>query len=251
MSSDPASVPVLEDYRAPDSSHTLPPSGGRLPGGPMRLASSSVVAASLAAVLLLAGCKSDPQPAPAPTPPPATSRLHRFAYKADAPSNRETGAPLGEDAELTTPEGQTVHISDRRGKPVVLVFNRGFAGVICPYCTTYTAQLADRYDEIKALGAEVLLVYPTKDADQAKVAEFKAAVEDILKEEGEGGLPFPVYLDRGLVATTRFNLTGDLTKPSTFVLDAQGIVRYAYVGNAPDERPAIERIIEELRKLRG
>ncbi|MND01221.1 hypothetical protein D3C83_201290 [compost metagenome] len=60
-----------------------------------------------------------------------------------------------------------------------------------------------------------------------------------------------MFLDRGLTATMRFNLTGDLTKPSTFVLDRAGVIRYAYVGNAPDERPAVERVIEELRAAAG
>jgi peroxiredoxin len=178
--------------------------------------------------------------------------IHRFAFKADAPSNRDVGAPLpGEDAELTAPDGRVVKVSDYRGRPVVLVFNRGFAGFVCPYCTVYTAQLASRYEELRALGAEVLCVYPTRETSEDKVLEFTDAVNQVLAEEGAEALPFPVFLDRGLVATARFNLTGDLTKPSTFVLDRNGVVRYAYVGNSPDERPAVERVVEEVRAAAG
>jgi peroxiredoxin len=219
-----------------------------------------VLVAVAAGLLLAAGCAGDPALAPAPAPaPPAGhvleapkpgSKLHRYAFIADAPSNHETGAPLpGEDAPITAADGKVVHISDYRGRPLVLVFTRGFVGYICPYCATYTAQLAARYDEIKALGAEVLLIYPTRDTDEAKVLEFTDAVDQILEEEGQGSVPFPVFLDRGLVATSRFNLLGDLSKPSTFVLDREGVVRYAYVGSAPDERPAVERVLKELRAV--
>ena len=31
--------------------------------------------------------------------------------------------------------------------------------------------------------------------------------------------------------------------------DRQGVVRYAYVGEAPDDRPAIDRVLEEVRKV--
>ncbi|MBX3466142.1 MAG: peroxiredoxin family protein [Planctomycetes bacterium] len=205
--------------------------------------------AGLVVVLALAGCSgSPPEPAPEPAPPPRKSRLHRYAFKAEAPPNRDVGTPLpGEDAELTAPDGRVVRVSDYRGRPLILVFNRGFAGFVCPYCATYTAQLAARYQEIRALGGEVLLVYPTRDADEAKVLEFADAVNEILAEEGGDALPFPVFLDRGLAATVRFNLTGDITRPSTFVLDRAGVLRYAYVGSAPDERPAIDRVVEELR----
>jgi peroxiredoxin len=198
------------------------------------------------AVALLAGCGSnDKKPEEK-----KQSRLRQFTYKADAPSNRPTGVELpGEDAELTAPDGRTVKVSDYRGKPVLLVFTRGFMGSICPYCTTYTAQLAARREEIKALDATILLVYPTKETDEAKVKEFTDEVNLVLKEEGLEALPFPVFLDRGLAAVQRFNLSGDLSKPSTFVLDGKGVVRYCYVGEAPDDRPAIDRVVEELKKV--
>lgn len=209
---------------------------------------------ALIVVAVLAGCSGPGQAGGGAQPAVARPKtgIHRFAFKADAPSNRDVGAPLpGEDAQLTAPDGKVVNISDYRGRPVVLVFNRGFAGFVCPYCTTYTAQLATRYEEIRALGAEVLLVYPTRDTNEVKVLEFTDAVNEALREEGAEALPFPVFLDRGLAATVRFNLTGDITKPSTFVLDRHGVVRYAYVGNAPDERPAVDRVIEELRTVAG
>lgn len=205
---------------------------------------------ALALVAVLAtGCTSSATKPDKADKPAEGSKVRRFAFK-DVPSNREVGATLpGEDAELTAPDGRSVHVKDYRGRPVLLVFTRGFMGYICQYCLTYTAQLASKKGELEALGVTTLVVYPTKEQDEAKVKEFTDAVNQALEEEGLDALPFPVFLDRGLAAVSRFNLTGDLSKPSTFVLDRQGVVRYAYVGEAPDDRPAIDRVLEELRKV--
>lgn len=165
-------------------------------------------------------------------------------------SNRPTGAPLVEDeVTFVDPDGKGLALSALRGRPVVLVFNRGFAGYVCPYCVQYTAALAERTPALRALGAEVLVVYPTRDEDRAQIATFRRAVDELLAEEGTGELPFPVYLDLGLKATHRFGLDGELTRPSTFVLDAQGVVRFAYVGTDPDERPTMDRVEAEVRRV--
>ena len=176
-------------------------------------------------------------------------RIDRFAFR-DVDSNQPTGAPLNaEDAPLVASDGSTVQLADYRGKPVVLVFNRGYVGFICPYCSTYTAQIATRYDDITACGAEVLIVYPTREQDQAVIDDFIHQCNLLLEEEGTGELPFPIFLDPGLAATTRFNLLGDLTKPSTFILDAQGVLHYGYVGERPSDRPDVDRIVQEVRAL--
>lgn len=182
--------------------------------------------------------------------PERESALRRQSFPDVAP-NRPVGEPLEADVALTRPDGGELRLSSLRGRPVVLVFNRGFAGFICPYCTTYTAQLAERTRDLRGLGAEVVVVYPTRAQDEAEVARFRAAVDELLEEDGLPATPFPVYLDRGLAATRRFQLEGELTRPTTFVLDSEGVVRYAYVGSTPDERPSIDRVVEEVRRVVG
>lgn len=206
----------------------------------MRTAALTLVTA----LLVLSRCSSTPEPQP-------RSKRHK-TFKDDLVSNRETGstlAPEEEEARFVDPAGTEHKLSEFRGKPLVVVFTRGFAGYVCPFCTSYTAQIAERYDEIKALGAEVFLVYPATADDKETKARFEKAVNDLLAEDGEEGLPFPVFLDPGLQAVSKFNLNGDLSKPSTFVLDRKGVVTYAYVGTAPDERPSVDKIMKELRAL--
>lgn len=210
----------------------------------MRLASACLFALLMA----LAGCRTQAEAEQGGST--ARSSRHK-EFKQDLASNRETGKPLdgGEEARFVDPQGQERLLSSWRGRPVVLVFTRGFAGYVCPWCTSYTAQIAQRYAEIQARGAEVLLVYPATADDKETKDRFIKAVEELLAEEGAAGLPFPVFLDPGLAAVKRFNLSGELSKPSTFVLDANGVVTYAYVGSAPDERPSVERIVKELTAL--
>jgi len=57
-------------------------------------------------------------------------------------------------------------------------------GYVCPYCATYTAQLAARHDEVVDLGARVLLVYPSEEDDPDVRRRFVDAVEGLLASDG-------------------------------------------------------------------
>lgn len=174
--------------------------------------------------------------------------LHTF--KGQDSNQKTNGKKLkGKDAPLVNAAGEEVELSTLLGKPLVLVFMRGFNGDICPYCTSYTAQMAVRYKEFKEAGAELIVVYPTRDKDAEQVELFKELVEEIIAEEGETAIPFPVYLDLGTRVVQKYKLTGDLSKPTTFILDRDGSIRYLYVGRDTDDRPAIDRVIAEVKKI--
>lgn len=146
-------------------------------------------------------------------------------------------------------QGRPVRLEDWRGKAsLVLVFTRGYPGYVCPLCASYTAQIAHRYREIKEAGAEVLVVFPGA-AD--KVEDFVKAAREILEQEGPGSLPYPVLLDADLSHVSAFGIKGDLAKPSTYVIDRAGAVRYAFVGSQPHERPDLATILSEVRRAEG
>lgn len=166
-------------------------------------------------------------------------------FVADAKSN----APTGKDAEPASffdVKGNRVRLEDWRGKKaLVLVFTRGYPGYLCPLCTSYTAQIAHRYREIAAAGGEVLLVYP---GAPDRVQDFLDAAREIAEQEGEDALPFPVLLDTELRQVAAFGIQGDLAKPSTYVIDLAGKVRFAFVGEQSHERPDVDTILAELRR---
>jgi peroxiredoxin len=163
----------------------------------------------------------------------------------DAKPNAPTGGAV-EPAAFVDTQGNAVSLADFKGrKSVVLVFTRGFSGYICPLCTSYTAQIAYRYKDIAAAGAEVLVVFP---GSPDKVQDFIRAAREILEQEGAGALPFPVLLDVNLKGVKAFGIQGDLARPSTYVIDRDGTVLYSFVGDQPHERPDVQTILTVLRR---
>lgn len=171
-----------------------------------------------------------------------------FLPEAEAKPNAPTGA-AAEPSSFVDSRGATVNLADFKGKKsLVLVFTRGFSGYICPLCASYTAQIAYRYKDIAAAGAEVLVVFP---GSPDKVQDFIRAAKEIVEQEGAGALPFPVLLDVSLKNVKAFGIEGDLAKPSTYVIDRDGVVRYAFVGSQPHERPDVATILAELKRAGG
>ena len=101
-------------------------------------------------------------------------------------------------------------------------------------------QLRDDYDQIKALGAEVLAV----STDNLHGA--RRSVE-------QSGVPFPVLYDVTEVVPKQygvFNLHGDgLASASVFIIDKDGELRFSSKGRVYSEHLPSALVLEELRKL--
>lgn len=174
--------------------------------------------------------------------------VEQMAFLPEAKANKPVGG-AAEPASFVDTSGKSVRLADFKGKKVlVLVFTRGYPGYLCPMCTSYTAQIAYRYPEIAAAGAEVLLVFP---GSPEKVGDFVRAAREVLEQEGPGALPFPVLLDVGLKNVAAFGIQGDLSKPATYVIDRAGTVRYAFVGDQPHERPDVATVLAEVKRAGG
>jgi peroxiredoxin Q/BCP len=79
----------------------------------------------------------------------------------------EEGKPAP-DFELTTDSGESVKLSDFRGKPVVLYF---YPKDDTPGCTTQACGIRDSYGEFKKAGAVVLGVSPDDEKSHVKFKE--------------------------------------------------------------------------------
>src|SRR5213594_3124239 len=90
----------------------------------------------------------------------------------------EEGKPAP-DFELTSDNGETVRLSDFRGKPVVLYF---YPKDDTPGCTTEACEFRDAYDVYRERGIEILGVSPD---DVASHEKFKSKYE----------LPFTLLAD--------------------------------------------------------
>ena len=153
------------------------------------------------------------------------------------------GKPLPQTRLLAT-DGTVLDLSERGGRPLVVVLMRGFSGSVCLYCATQTAALADAAGRFRDAGTDVVVVYP---GPTESVPSFLDAVSLV---RGGGTLALPVALDAGLLLVSSLNLAGDLARPATLILDSQGQVRWAYVGANNADRPTVNQVLEGLAAVK-
>ena len=130
------------------------------------------------------------------------------------------------DFELQSDEGETVKLSDFRGRPVVLYF---YPKDDTPGCTTEACEFRDAYDVFRDRGTEVLGVSPD---DISSHERFKHKYE----------LPFTLLADPDHEVAEQYGVWGErkfagktymgITR-STFVIDRDGTVARAMRGIKP------------------
>jgi len=128
----------------------------------------------------------------------------------------EEGKPAP-DFELQTDGGESVKLSDFRGKPVVLYF---YPKDDTPGCTKQACGIRDSYDEFERRGAVVLGVSPDKETSHVK---FKEKYE----------LPFPLLADPEHKVAEEYDVWKQKSfagkkymgiERSTFLIDSEGKV---------------------------
>jgi thioredoxin-dependent peroxiredoxin len=130
------------------------------------------------------------------------------------------------DFELRSDTGDTVKLSDLRGRPVVLYF---YPKDDTPGCTTEACEFRDAYDVFRERGAEVLGVSPD---DVASHEKFKR----------KHALPFTLLADPDHAVAEKYGVWGEKKfagksymgiNRSTFVIDGDGKVARAMLGIKP------------------
>lgn len=75
---------------------------------------------------------------------------------------------------------------------------------------------------------------------------------DIEKTRAKTGVDFPLYADPDRTAIKSWGVhdaENDISLPATFVVDAQGMVVFRYVGEDKTDRPVLDDIMKTLRAL--
>jgi peroxiredoxin len=144
-------------------------------------------------------------------------------------------------------DGKPRKLGDYRDKKnVVLVFMRGMTkdpGGLCPTCSAQTSRLLANYAEFAKRDSELLVVFP---GPKNHVAQF---VEQTQTKAKVATIPFPILFDEDFQAVDRLGIRADAAKPSTFVLDKEGQVRFAYVGATSVDRPSMAALYKQLDAL--
>ena len=119
------------------------------------------------------------------------------------------------DFSLPGTGGRTYSRADHRGKPVVLVF---YPADNTQVCTTQLNSYSSDIDQFAEVGAQVLAISP-QDVDSHE--QFSCR---------QGGFPFPLLADCDKAVGQAYSVVGPLGfyKRSVFVVDGDGVVRYAH-----------------------
>jgi len=127
-------------------------------------------------------------------------------------------------------------LSALRGAPVVLVFYPADRSPVCTVqLTTYTADIG----RFTSLGAQVLAISP-----QSIEAHEEFAAE-------EGGFAFPMLADTDKAVGEAYGVLGPIGfyRRCIFVIDAEGIVRWAHRSTAGLTFRSVDEIADALAAL--
>jgi peroxiredoxin len=174
-------------------------------------------------------------------------------------------AKVGQQApDFTLPDayGKTVSLKGLLAKgPVVLSFYRG---EWCPFCNMELRAFQQVLPQIEALGASLVAVSPEKPEFSQLAADKNKLTFPVLHDHANGvarsfGLaihedPAVKELSQNVFKSDRAarnsDGTWDVPLPGTFIIDPQGIIRYAHVDvNYMTGRANPEDVLEALRKI--
>jgi thioredoxin-dependent peroxiredoxin len=149
----------------------------------------------------------------------------------------EEGKPAP-DFELKSDAGESVRLSDLRGKPVVLYF---YPKDDTPGCTTQACGIRDVYGEIERAGAVVLGVSPDDERSHVKFKEKYDLPFTLLADEGHKVADdYGVWAEKSYMGKTYWGVDR-----STFVIDADGNVKRVMHKVKPDTHA--DDVLESLQ----
>jgi peroxiredoxin Q/BCP len=120
-----------------------------------------------------------------------------------------------EGSDNTDDGRRTYTLSEHRGRVVVLVF---YPGDNTPVCTRQLNAYTDDIEAFESVGAQVLAISP-----QSVVSHDEFSCK-------QGGFAFPLLADTDKAVGDAYGILGPLGfyRRSVFVIDAEGILRWAH-----------------------
>ena len=140
--------------------------------------------------------------------------------------------------------GDDIHFgSITGGKKTLLLFYRGGW---CPFCNEQLASIARDYQKFEEQNATVVAV-SCEEVQKGKDLLQKLRLPFfLLSDTSFEGIDRYGVRDTDLSEKTRARGISRLPKPSAFVIDRTGIVRYRYIGKSAPDRPKNEDLLRAL-----
>lgn len=151
------------------------------------------------------------------------------------------------DITLRDDQGEPVTWQDLSGKPAVVIFLRGSW---CPFCNSQVKDLTNHYREINATGAGLVFVTPKPLDTTRRVAEiFDVDFTFWIDENLAMAKALGIHATDEVPKDLREKFGSDTVKPTSVIIDANGMIAYATTSNDVRARPEPELLLGELRKL--
>nr|WP_286177815.1 redoxin domain-containing protein [Rhodopirellula sp. JC639] len=151
--------------------------------------------------------------------------------------------------QFTDKDGNQVALAEVMTRDyLVLVITRGWYGGVCFYCASQTSRWARRFDELEPYNAQLVVIFPTEtEAEAPKLDELTKRIKG--GEIPNDDVPYPILLDINLSSVDQLGIRAELAKPSTYIIDREGRVRFAYVGESIADRPTVDSVLRQLGQL--
>ncbi len=187
---------------------------------------------------------------------PATAVVKQAA---DASPGLDVGAKAP-DATVLDVHGKRVQLADLyKEGPVVLTFYRGGW---CPVCNRALAAWQGRLEDVRRSGGTFIALAPEKPDEAARTIEKGHLAYTVLSDpKHEAAKAFRVhfvvddatrekYLGYGMdVGRANASGTWELPAPATFVIDCEGVIRYAFADWDYKKRADPDEVIRVLEAL--
>ena len=141
------------------------------------------------------------------------------------------------DFSLASTSGETVTLSERRGHPVLLAF---FPAAFTSVCTAEMCAFVEDYDAFATDGVEV---FPISVDPVEQLAEFRESLQ----------MHAHMLSDTGRVAAEAYGVLhpdSRIAWRAYFLIDREGILRWAHVEEHPGLRRENAEILERIAALR-
>lgn len=149
---------------------------------------------------------------------------------------------------VDTESGQPVSSLALRGKPAVWLF---FRGNWCPLCMAQIKEVAARYKELEARGAQIALVSPQSHEHTRELAErFEVPFRFFVDRAGRAARSLGIFHEGG-VPLGMPGYGADTVFPTVIVTDAEGRILLADQTDNYRVRPEPEAFLAALDAARG
>jgi peroxiredoxin Q/BCP len=131
---------------------------------------------------------------------------------------------------------RTYTLSEHRGRPVVLVF---YPADNSPVCTVQLNTYSNDISRFAEVGAQVLAISPQSVDEHDEWAEK------------EGGFAFPLLADQDKAVGETYGVLGPVGfyRRSVFVVDGEGVVRYAHRSTAGLTFRPVRELVDAVAAL--